>query len=57
MIHTAATQNRGERTHAPDLLSYNGVDGRNQRFLQLGAVPTKVGDELDGLGAGPLSDR
>jgi hypothetical protein len=36
-----------------DLLSYNGVDGRNQRFLQLGAVPTKVGDELDGLGAGP----
>jgi hypothetical protein len=33
------------------------VDGRNQRFFELGAVPTKVGDELDGLGAGPLSDR
>src|SRR5712664_3431018 len=53
MIHTAATQNRGERTHAPDLLSYNGVDGRNQRFLQLGAVPTKVGTSWTGSVQGP----
>jgi hypothetical protein len=30
----------------------NGIDGHNQRFRG-GAVPTEMGHELDGLGAGP----
>ena len=39
---------------APDHLLYNGVDGCNQCFLRLGAVPAEMGDELDRLGAGAL---
>ena len=39
-----------------DPLSYNGIDGRNQRF-RVGAVPTEMGHELNGLGAGALSHR
>jgi len=30
----------------------NGIDGHNQR-VRGGAVPTEMGHELDGLGAGP----
>jgi hypothetical protein len=41
----------------PIFLFYNGVDGRTQRFLRLGTVFAEMGDELDGLGAGALSDR
>jgi hypothetical protein len=39
------------------ILSHNSVDNRNQLFLRLGAAPAEMGDELVGLGTGPLSDR
>jgi hypothetical protein len=56
MIHRVTTKS-SRRTPAPGLLPYNFVDERDQRFLRLGAVPPEMGDGLDGLGTGPLSDR
>jgi hypothetical protein len=38
-------------------LPYNGVDGLDEHLLRLGARCAEMGDELDGLGTGPLSDR